>query len=862
MIWSPLTVALAVSAAAPWLAPLPPLARPIMTAVRTPGSLVIDGKLTEGAWTAASPRQDFTQFYPDEASAPTEPTVVRVLYDDEALYVGIDCLQRLTPVTAQLTRRDGSAPTDRVTVDISSRADGVTAFHFGVSAAGVLEDGIYFNDSDYSSDWDENWQGAASVRPDGWSVEVRIPFRILRFDAAKAQVWGLQVQRYTEKRHEWDLWAWRPRSAPGVVSTFGVLEGLASIPPPRAVEVRLSQLLKLRFRDAEARGPFAESSDWSWSLQLDGKVHPTQGSTLDFTVNPDFGQVEADPVVLNLSTTELFFPEKRAFFLEGQESWVTPRQILYTRRIGARPVAPVVDTTALDPATPDSPPRETLVDSVGPSRIWAAAKLVAGATPRNSIALMSALTGENTVLVRRADTMANVSRPADPLALFNVLRAKHRFGFGGDVGLLATATNRFERPADYAASGFRCPSVGPGVPSGMPPTSRCTNDAYVAAVDGRWRSPSATYVLTGQLVGSMLVNGPPRSQRDGIAIVPERPAFGGSVTAAKRGGVHWLATLVEDVSGSQLDYNDLGYLARKNDSLTYADLTYRTLDRWWATTDTATTIAVSHRQALDGIRLEDHLRLSFYATFVNFWAASLNVYYHAPHFDDRETQDGTALERAGLAGAELWVGSDSRRLFTGAVWGQVWKIANGSQVQGSASLVVRPSSRLDLELAPAAFYAAGEPRFVEKNATLPLYTFARQRAANVSVTLRATAALLPTLTLQFYGQLFLATKRFSDPTEFMVPNGGAFRAEIALSDLQPRAGVWIAPDSQQTVLNVNTVLRWEYRLGSILYLVYTRSQNPNISISSGQAPRLDASVLSGNRASTDTLMLKASFWWG
>ena len=157
-----------------------------------------------------------------------------------------------------------------------------------------------------------------------------------------------------------------------------------------------------------------------------------------------------------------------------------------------------------------------------------------------------------------------------------------------------------------------------------------------------------------------------------------------------KAGQHWLATLSEALSGRQLDYNDLGYLDRKNDSLTYADLTYRTLDPWWRTTDTSTTLAVSHRQTLDGIRLEDNLRLSAFATFTNFWAANFTLYYRAAHFDDRETGDGTALERAALGGTELWVGSDSRRLFTGSFWGQFQKLADGVQVQGYASLMMRP----------------------------------------------------------------------------------------------------------------------------------------------------------------------------
>ena len=820
----------AVLLATPAAAPARPRVAPILMATRAPGPVELDGKLTEAAWSSAIPSDAFTQHYPVAAAPASEPTTVRVLYDEGALYVGIDCTQRSTPIVARLTRRDRVVTGDRVTIDISSRSDRVTAFHFGVSAAGVVDDGIYFNDSDYSADWDENWEAETSIRKDGWSVEVKIPFRILRFDAASVQRWGFQVTRYTAARNETDIWAWRPRSAPGFVSTFGTLEGLTGIQPTRPIEARVSGIAKLRFRDAEARGPFAPAHDWAWAFELSGRAHPTQGTTLDLAINPDFGLVEADQVVLNLSNYEVFYPEKRLLFLEGQETWVTPRSVLYTRRIGAQPA-----DSGLAQAG------ETLVDRVAPSQIWAAAKLVGVTTPRTSVGLLSAVTGKNDALVRRSDgSGTTITRTADPLTLFNVARVRYLAGLGGDVGLLATATNRFE--------GDR----GSG-------TARTTSDAYVAAIDGRWRSPSTDYVVSGQVVSSVLVGGPPRAHRDGVPVAPGHPDLGLTVTAAKQGGPHWLATLMQSVSGRQLDYNDLGYMERKNDALSYADLTYRTLDAWWKTTDTATTVALSHRQALDGIRLEDHVRLSTSATFTNFWGASATAYYYAPHFDDRETGDGTALERAGLGGAELWVGTDSRRLFTWALWLQAQQLSNGTQVQGSASVVMRPSSRIDLELAPQALYASGEPRFVEKDAAAPFYYFGRLTASNLGLTARATVGLTTRLTLQLYGQLFLATERYTEPSQFRVV-GGAFRSEIRLADLQPIAPWSGIPNVQQANLNVNAVLRWEFRLGSTVYLVYTRTQTP--SLTPGDMPRLDPSVLSGNRGSTDVIMLKASYWWG
>jgi hypothetical protein len=419
----------------------------------------------------------------------------------------------------------------------------------------------------------------------------------------RAQRWGLQITRYTAERNETDLWAWRPRSASGYVSTFGTLEGLAGIQPARPVEARFSEIVRLQFRDSEARGEYAKPHDWHFAFELSGRAHPTQGTTLDIALNPDFGLVEADQVVLNLSNYEIFYPEKRPLFLEGQDTWVTPRSVLYTRRIGAQPGDPTLA------------PGERLLDHPDPSRIWAAAKLVGAAGSRTNVGLITALTGENTAQIETqtrdpgifgADAFT-VSRVVAPPSLFNVLRLRRLWGQGGDVGLLATAVNRFEHAA----------------------TPRLTNDAYVAAADGHWHSPAANYLLTGQLVAAMLAEGPSRPQADGIATEPGHVALGGTLTAAKQGGEHWLASTSHSISGRELDYNDLGYLDRKNDYSGYADLTYRTVAPWWKTTDTFATAAASHRQTLDGISLGDNFRLMVGGTLTSFWSTNVAAYYHS-----------------------------------------------------------------------------------------------------------------------------------------------------------------------------------------------------------------------------------------
>src|SRR5262249_27476322 len=283
----------------------------------------------------------------------SEQTTIRVIYDGEALFIGVDCQQK-APLVARLTRRDRPIEADSITIDLDSRADGTSAFEFAVNAAGALSDGIRFNDTDYSAAWDENWDARVARSDRGWSAEVRIPLRILRFHRAPVQSWGLQVRRYVSARQETDEWAFIPRTAAGEVSHYGKLDELRALKPPSPFELRPFVLGRVRHRDPTSTTlgngtdvtTLANGWDASGSVGLDVKWHVTQNLTLDATFNPDFGQVEADQVVLNLTTYEIFFPEKRPFFLEGVDVFATPLPLLYTRRIGLAPDAPSLRTDA------------------------------------------------------------------------------------------------------------------------------------------------------------------------------------------------------------------------------------------------------------------------------------------------------------------------------------------------------------------------------------------------------------------------------------------------------------------------------------------------------------------------------------
>jgi hypothetical protein len=841
-----------------FIAALAPLAawaeRPLphARAVRVAQSPKLDGKLDDPAWQAAAPIDSFVQKFPNEGAAPSEETTIRVIYDVDALWIGVDCRQRSAPIVGRLTRRDRPIEADSITIDLDSRRSGTNAFEFAINAAGVLFDSIRFNDTDTSSDWDENWDARVARTADGWSAEFRIPLRILRFDASlPVQSWGFQARRYISARQETDEWAFIPLTAAGEVSHYGKLDDLRTLKPPSPFELKPFALGRVRHRDA-ASAMLASGWDASGSVGLDLKWHVTQNLTLDATFNPDFGQVEADQVVLNLTTYEIFFPEKRPFFLEGVDVFATPIALLYTRRIGLAPPAPALRT--------DAPFNEQLVDSPSPSTIYGATKLVGVVGQRLTVGVLSAVTARNTVDVQLGS--ARTSHIAEPLSLFNVLRLRWAAGTNTEIGVMATAANRFEPTGLYPLQPNGTPDYAL-CPDGsrVAPTARCFHDAYVVGPDVRWRSPSGDYVVNAQAIVSAVANGPPRQFPDGNWIKSGDLGWGGTVDFSKQGGKHWLFELEDDIASERLDFNDLGFMLRQN--LNHIDLVgeYRTTEPWGKTLESHWRAEFYDRENFSGLNIARGYQLNTNGRFRNFWGWFAELHYRERHFDDREVGDGTALEREGLIGLELQINSDPRRRVYFELFTQTQPIFNGLHFEAEGKLTVRALPQLDFDLLPTGSYDFGEPRYAGPGANPGESLFGKLTAAAVGATLRATYTFTPKLTLQVYAQLFLAYKHYDQLSSFTAQLG-QLGPVVRLADLRPAAQLpSVNPDLEEGVLNLNVVLRWEYRLGSTLYFVYTRSQAPDLTLMTGESARLDLGAIRRGPAA-DVLLLKLTYWWG
>ena len=847
-------------------APTPSVANGARTAptfvpTRTAKAPTIDGLLDDAAWATAPSSTAFTQKFPAEGTAPSERTTLRVLYDDDAVYVAIDCDQTISPIVARMARRDREVESDSVSIDIDSRALGKTAFEFTVTAAGVLRDGIRSNDAvengnRYTPAWDENWDARTHVRADGWSAELRIPLRILRFSMGAVQSWGFQARRYTSLRQETDEWSFVPRNVVSEVSLYGHLDGMRVRPH---ADLELKPFVLGRFVRSDPTDVTLDSGlTPGVSAGLDLRWHLTPDLTLDATANPDFTQVEGDELYLNLSNFESFFPEKRPFFVEGSEIFEAPAplffarpfQLLYTRRIGRRPEAPAL--------RPD-PARDKLVSFPSASTILGATKLVGRIDKSWSVGAITALTAENDVEVQDAQGGRHLQL-ADPTSLYQVVRVKHDFEGGkAHVGFLGTAVGHAEQTGRYptyvptpgAAPRQLC-TRGAEVPVG----ARCTHDAYVGGVDGLWRSEDGDIFISGQAISSVISNGPPRVLRDGTMLSGGDAGYGAQVIANREGGEGLAWNAQYQFASRKLDFNDVGYMERQNQHFYYGALEYRSFKPLGPTVESHAFFETTSRHNLDGVKLNRRWLADVFVKYASFWNSYFEVHLEEARYDDREIGNGQPFERPSRPGITAQFSSDKRKsvYVEGSLNADV--LPHGSMSDGHISALLRVHPQLEIELTPSASHTTGETRFAARGAPLGELVFGSLSASSFATTARINLTLTPRLSLQTFGQLFLASGHYDDFRAWgLGGHTGSIEERVNLSALVATSAPAESPDFLDVSLNINAVVRWEYSLGSVVYLVFNRSQTPASSVTLTEPAALSFVPL-GRAPAVDTLLLK------
>lgn len=793
-------------------------------AVKTERPPQIDGLLNDREWEIAVPVSDFTQYDPHEGSAPTESTEVRVLHDEGALYFGI-LLHDSQPdqIVAQLTRRDRSVESDRFSIVLDSYHDHQTAFVFTLYASGVQRDVIWLQDGVRTDElWDAVWESAIRVVETGWAAEFKIPFSAVRFSRQSDQQWGINFIRYISRMRETEYWVLVPRreaALSGYISKSGHLVGIENIEFPRKMEFLPYALSKSQDLNIP---PGTGKQEFAGNLGLDFRNDLGRNFTVNVSVNPDFGQVELDEAVLNLTAFETFYPEKRPFFLEGTQIFdFGPAadgerlRLFYSRRIGRRPSAAYV-----------VPAKGQLIEAPPTfSTILGAAKLTGRTNTGLSVGALSAWTDEEDVIVSDS-TGARSNQVVEPMSTYNIVRLKQDFWKNSFVGLMATGVGREHR---------------------LP--------VFSAGIDWNLRFEGNAYAVDGYATGARSARGLDRRQ-DGSS---------GRLLVGKIAGNHWLYQAVYSFATRRYDINDVGFIRRASVRGGYVQALYKEDRPSHPLLRALVRTAVEGFWNIDGDRIGQSAEINPYFEFRNFWSVNLSYQFDWSVFDDFETRGNGLYKRQSFHSVRSEVRTDSRKVAALSLFVRGVRGEKGLR-RGEVSLsgTIRPTSWMEFEpRASAAFTrddeawvipsAEGQNNFIDPVVLLqPISIFGDRDADEYDFSTRGTVTFTKNLSLQFFLQVFLARGHYDD-----------FRRLVDASTLQPydyaSTMYYGSPDFNTKTVNANIILRWEYLPGSTLFLVWTHHRFGD---DGDFYSTFGKNFHNAFRQPMDNLfLLKLSYWW-
>ena len=822
-----------------------------LRAARTSEPVKVDGKLDEDTWAKAPVFDGFVQRFPEAGKAPSERTELRVLHDDRNVYIAVTAYDSQPAlINRNLGRRDSDIYSDRVKVLLDPTHDHRTAYVFTVNAGGLQSDGLYYDDRMYTSDWDGVWDAATGSIEGGWVAEFAIPLALLRFPEAPMQTWGFSVRRDIARKNEEVESVDNPRTSGATVSRLGHLTGMENLRSQQAMEFvpYLAARTVARPQFSDAARPLPRLVDPSLDVGLDFKTALTSNLALTATLNPDFGQVEADQLILNLSTFEAFFPEKRPFFTQGMELFNPvggggPQTLFYSRRIGLQTpilgaakltgtVAPGVEVGVLDAVVTGPWQRE--VDEEQPDR---------------RVGLY---------LERPLHLGPNNALPTAPAVPMNYLAAvvRGRVGTNSRVGGIVTAAT----PLTGLCS-------EEDVALEVRPVSCLGRGGNAAAVDFDLKTADGQYGLMGQVDGSQVVGGlPERTLRDGTVLRRGDTGFGGYLRGGKFGGEGFRWDMGYDFSTPTLDLNASGFQRTQNEHAPRLSLRYVRPNGMGPFKSLATYFNGGSTWTTDGRNLNrgSWFNLNNSVQLPSFDLVGAEVGANLGGWNVRELSGtGVPLENADSAFVALFAETNENRMASAGGFVAVMNRFQAGPVPaawgGRVSLygTVRPHPALETLVELFLDRSTDAPRFIEDLGD-NRFVLSPLLADTLSLTLKQQWVMTPKLTLQGYAQLFTAYGAYGPYYE---GRSDASRSPIRFSSLVPMERE-NTDDFHNVGLNLNVVLRWEYRLGSTLYVVYSRGQQ-RFPVLDGERPPhtlLPTGLLAG--ATHDALMVKWSWYWG
>ncbi|SMO66831.1 DUF5916 domain-containing protein [Fodinibius sediminis] len=847
--------------------------------------IILDGFSSDSVWEHVPVASGFTQRKPDDGAPATMRTEVKMVYTDTHVYVAMKAFDSAPDsIVAPLFRRDGDEASDWFHIAFDSYSDRRTAFVFGVNPRGVQRDFMITDNSNEDSSWDAVWQAQARLVEDGWVAEMKIPLSQLRFSSrSDVQQWGINFQRSVARSGEEAFWAPTPQSSSGIVSNFGTLEGIRQLKEPRRLEVMPYISADITRSPRESTGnPYYQQNSFSGNVGGDLKYGITSDLTLSATINPDFGQVEGDPAVINLTANENFFEEKRPFFLEGRDIFqfgrtrtfirYTAPTPFYSRRIGRNPQG---DRTmaAID--------GEAYVDRPDFTTIAGAAKLSGKTQGGWSLGFLDAYTLKENARFSTPGG-AEESFAVEPATNYLVGRAKKDFNNGNSfVGGFASGVNR--SISDTYFSNY------------------LHSSAYLGGVDYEHRFWKNNWIASGAFSYSS-VNGSraavERTQKSPVryfnrvdskrlSVDANRSSLNGFATELslqKRGGEdHWLGALTYTEISPGYEANDLGFLTRSDLRWMGGVLAYRETsprhveyyeffggyDRGWN---------------YDGDLIRNSMMVGGFVRFHNLWSFNFNLGQNFKQYTDRVSRGGPVMERPRDWNLVAEINSNPNKTVSFNMGGNLRREVAGELDNAVwASLKVKPIPSMQLDISPRYGYARDIDQYVRRVEDSGAdhtygyrYVFADIGQHTLSTSIRLNWTFSTRMSLQTYVRLYFASgdyhhyKELAEPRTVNFARYGEDRGNVVFDGEKYQVNPdgtdngntfsFANPDFNFRSIQGNAVFRWEYAPGSTLYLVWQQQRQGTLNVGDFNLSR-DVDALFQTRA-TNVFLVKLSYWFG
>jgi len=880
----------------------PPL--PAAVAAIIESEIEVDGHLEEPAWDRAPVASSFVQGEPVEGLPAEEETEVWVLFDGNAIYVGAYLHDhQVENIADQLVRRDAGGNFDYFEVSLDPNSDRRTGYSFRVSAANVQGDAYLYDDRKEDRAWDAVWESQVHRQQDGWTVEMKIPLSQIRYEAADTvQSWGANFTRMRQLTREKTYFHLISRLQEGRVSQFGRLRGMKIPEASRRVEVRPYVLSSAHEGPVVKGDPFFDGSSFSTRTGVELRYGLGTSFTLDATINPDFGQVEADPAMINLSAFETFLEERRPFFVEDARIFDFTlsghrNSLFYSRRIGRSPQG-------------GEPSDADFTEIPDAATILGAAKMT-GRTPGGlSIGALAAVTQQEMGRAFYEDQGIQEAFPVEPRGQYGIVRLQQDFREGASqVGGIMTGMRR-DLPADGTFDFL-------------------TSDAVSGGVDFEHTWNNREWALHGFLAGSHVRGDSTaiiRLQRASNhyfhrpdALYVEMDSTATSMTGGewrlqldKRGGEHWTggAWVAQMTPGFEI--NDLGFSQSRERLDGGTSIAYREIQPGDLLRGYRLNFMTYHNWSHDVLEenplswadwtrahTSGSFNLSGNAEFLNYWRLDGNVRMAPDNMSRTATRGGPLMKDPGSLSLGLRLNTDRRRALSVSPGFEVARGRDGSgrSFRAGMGIQLRPSPRMEIAVSPSFNRQREGAQYVTSTGLVPFeatfgrrYIFSDLERNTFSMDTRVDMTFSPTLSLQLFAQPFLSSGQYLTykqlersesfdfrvfgEGEYQVDEGGNAACVGGQSCLDENGGTrHLDLDGDGTVdysfddrdfnlrsLIGNAVVRWEYRPGSTVFLVWQHRQSAWANTGEFDMDR-DLTAL-WDAPSDDVFMLKVNYWLG